>query len=311
VPSRQPREWRGRAPGRVNLIGEHVDYLGGLVLPAAVDRYTEVSGHAAAEWSVESDVAGGLAYVRAVGEELGTSPQAVKVTSQVPPNAGISSSAALLVAVASGVRPEIDGKDAAVACQRAEQKATGVQVGVMDQFASALGRQGCALLLDCATLEYQVVPFPDEIAIAVIDSGEHRSLADTPYNQRRREAESGDPKRRRHVDSEITRVRAFVDALHQRDFSSMGRLLDESHVSLRDDFEVSTPNVDTIVERAWEAPGCYGARIMGAGFGGSILALVARDRAPSFEAAIGRPVLFCSTADGAYAPSRASRRQSG
>src|SRR5439155_1368543 len=106
-----------------------------------------------------------------------------------------------------------------------------------------------ALLLDCATLEYQVVPFPNEVAIAVIDSGEHRSLAATPYNQRRREAESGHPKRRRHVDSEIARVREFVDALHDRDFPRMGELLKESHASLRDDFEVSMPLGDGEAER--------------------------------------------------------------
>ena len=295
------RTWQGRAPGRVNLIGEHVDYLGGVVLPAAVDRFTEVSGHEAGEWSIASDVPGGLAYVRAVGEELGVAPQAVSATSSVPPNAGISSSAALLVAVAAGLMPEMEGTQAALACQRAEQKATGVQVGVMDQFASALGRRGGAILLDCATLEYQVVPFPDQVAIAVIDSGEHRSLAATPYNQRRREAEAGDPKRRRHVDSEVARVHAFVDALRVRDFGRMGELLKESHRSLRDDFEVSTPNVDAIVERAWSIEGCYGARIMGAGFGGSILALVDQSSTAGFEKALGRPVLLCATADGAYA----------
>lgn len=284
----------------MNLIGEHVDYLGGVVLPAAVDRFTEVWGHPAGEWSINSDVEGGLAYVRAVGEELKVEPQAVRVTSRVPPNAGISSSAALLVAVAAGVEPQMDGKQAALACQRAEQKATGVKVGVMDQFASALGRRGNALLLDCATLKYEVVPFPDEVAIAVIDSGEHRSLASTPYNQRRREAEEGDPKRRRHVDSEIDRVHLFVTALHNRNFNRMGELLKESHQSLRDDFEVSTPTVDALVERACAANGCYGARIMGAGFGGSILALVDRSRTQAFAGAIGRPVLFCSTADGAF-----------
>jgi galactokinase len=293
--------WRGRAPGRVNLIGEHVDYLGGVVLPAAVDRYTEVAGHPAADWSIASDIEGGLTYVRAIGQELGIEPQSVTVTSQVPPGAGISSSAALLVALASGMRPDLDGKEAALACQRAEQAATGVQVGVMDQFASALGRRGDALLLDCATLEYHLVPFPDEVAIAVIDSGEHRSLASTPYNQRRREAESGDPKRRRHVDSEIARVHAFVAALHDRDFDRMGRLLKESHQSLRDDFEVSTPTVDALVEQAWSAPGCYGARIMGAGFGGSIIALVDSMQKDRFAQALNRPVLFCATADGAYA----------
>jgi galactokinase len=284
----------------VNLIGEHVDYLGGLVLPAAVDRFTEVSGHRAPEWSIESEVQGGLKYVQAVGAELGAAPQAVHVTSEVPPAAGISSSAALLVAVAAGLRPEMDGKEAALVCQRAEQRATGVQVGVMDQFASALGRRGSALLLDCGTLDYQVVPFPDEMAIAVIDSGEHRSLADTPYNQRRREAESGDPRRRKHVDSEIARVHAFVDALKQRDYARMGQLLKESHKSLRDDFEVSTPAVDAIVESAWAVDGCLGARIMGAGFGGSILALVERAKTDRFRQSIDHPVLICATADGAF-----------
>ena len=290
----------------MNLIGEHVDYLGGIVLPAAVDRFTEVTGQASANWSIASDVEGGLAYVRAVGEELGVVPQDVHVNSQIPPNAGISSSAALLVAVAAGLRPDMDGREAALACQRAEQKATGVHVGVMDQFASALGRQGDALLLDCATLEYELVPFPDEVAIAVIDSGEHRSLAATPYNQRRREAEAGDPKRMRHVHSEIARVRAFVAALRERDFNRLGELLKESHASLRDDFEVSTPNVDALVERASSIDGCYGARIMGAGFGGSMLALLDRTKTQPFVAVLGRPVLICSTADGAFAP--AARR---
>ena len=293
-------EWHGRAPGRVNLIGEHVDYLGGVVLPAAVDRYTDVSGRPAPEWSIESDVPGGLPYVRAVGEELAAAPQAVKVTSNVPPGAGISSSAALLVAVASGLRPDMDGEDAALACQRAEHAATGVQVGIMDQFACALGRRDHALLLDCSTLDYEVIPFPSRLAIAVIDSGEHRSLATTPYNERRREAESGDPRRRRHVDSEIARVHEFAEAMRRGLFNRMGDLLKASHRSLRDDFEVSTPIVDGLVERACAIDGCYGARIMGAGFGGSILALVDRNCAASFVAAMGQPVLICSTADGAY-----------
>ena len=293
-------QWVGRAPGRVNLIGEHVDYLGGVVLPAAVDRYTRVAGRPAETWQMASDIEGGLPYLRAVGEELGAPPQSATVTSQVPPGAGISSSAALLVAIASGLRPDLDGKQAALACPRAEQNATGVQVGVMDQFASALGRRGNAVLLDCATLEYELVPFPDELAIAVIDSGEHRSLASTPYNQRRREAEAGDPKRMRHVDSEIARVHSFVDALHTRDFERMGELLKESHQSLRDNFEVSTPNVDALAARADAIRGCYGARIMGAGFGGSLIALVARDKTESFVQAMDRPVLICATADGAY-----------
>jgi galactokinase len=311
VESKPEGRWHGRAPGRVNLIGEHVDYLGGVVLPAAVDKHTTVTGHPAASWSVESDVDGGVAYIRAVGEELGVQPQAVSVTSQVPPAAGISSSAALLVAVAVGLRPQMVGKQAALACQRAEQRATGVQVGVMDQFASALGRRGHALLLDCSTLEYQAVPFPDELEIAVIDSGVHRSLAATPYNERRREAEAGHPKRRRHVDSEIARVHSFVNALKRRDFTELGLLLKQSHESLRDDFEVSTPSVDAIVEKAWGIAGCYGARIMGAGFGGSIIALVERAHTKSFADSMGRPVLFCATADGAYVESRTDKGSEG
>lgn len=281
--------------------------MGGVVLPAAVDRHVDVIGHAASEWSVESEIDGGLTYLRCIGEELGAPPQAVQVTSDVPPGAGISSSAALLVAAAAGLMPDMNGVEAALACQRAEQRATGVQVGVMDQFASALGRRGHALLLDCATLDYRPVPFPEELLIAVIDSGEHRSLADTPYNQRRREAEAGEPKRRRHVDSEIARVHAFVDALERRDFKRLGTLLRESHQSLRDDFEVSTPNVDALVEKAWAVKGCLGARIMGAGFGGSILALVERGREQALVHAVARPVIVCATADGAFVGRRSQK----
>jgi len=296
----RPRAWHGRAPGRVNLIGEHVDYLGGVVLPAAVDRHTRVSGRSARDWTIESDVGGGLKYLRAVGIELDAPPQAVVVESDVPPGSGLSSSAALLVAIAAGLRPKLGGVEAALACQRAEQRATGVHVGVMDQFASALGRRGHALLLDCSTLEYQTVPFPEELVIAVIDSGEHRNLAETPYNQRRREAEARDPKRMRHVESEVARVHAFVDALKEHRFERLGVLLKESHQSLRDDFEVSTPNVDALVERAWGVEGCLGARIMGAGFGGSILALIERGREAPFAEAMKREVIFCATADGAF-----------
>jgi galactokinase len=293
--------WTGRAPGRVNLIGEHVDYLGGVVLPAAVDRFTTVTGVPAERWSLVSEVADGLPYAHAIGEELGVPPQAMQVRSNVPPGAGLSSSAALLVAVAAGLRPDLDGAAAALACQRAEHRATGVQVGVMDQFAAALGRGGHALLLDCGTLEHRLVPFPDDLLIAVIDSGVHRSLADTPYNQRRREAERGMPKRRRHVESELERVRAFAAALEAGERDRLGELLNASHRSLRDDFEVSTPAVDALVERAWAAPGCLGARIMGAGFGGSVLALLDAGAEARFAGALaGEPVRFCRTADGAY-----------
>ena len=294
--------WHGRAPGRVNLIGEHVDYLGGVVLPAAIDRFTDTRGIPNKDWSVKSEIKGGADYVRAIGEELGATPQLVNVASDVPPGAGLSSSAALLVSVASGLKPELDGKQAALACQRAEQKATGVQVGVMDQFASALGRKGHALLLDCATLDYRAVPFPDELVIAVIDSGQERNLARTPYNKRRKEAEEGKPKRRKHAESEIERVHAFVKAMEEKQFERLGELLKESHMSLRDNMEVSTKQVDAVVEKAWSIYGCLGARMMGGGFGGSIIALVRRGSERIFVAQMGRPVILCATADGAYTP---------
>jgi galactokinase len=304
----KPEAWSGTAPGRVNLIGEHVDYLGGVVLPAAIDRHTTVTGQPAEEWSLASDVEGGLPYARAVGVELGRPPQAMRAVSSVLPGRGISSSAALLVAVAAGLAPGLDGKEAALACQRAERRATGVQVGVMDQFASALGKRGHALLLDCGSLEYRHVAFPEDVVIAVLDSGVRRQLSLTPYNQRKREAEEGMPRRRRHVDSEIARVHEFVAALERGDRARLGELIRASHVSLRDDFEVSTPVVDGMVERAWQAPGCLGARIMGAGFGGSILALLERGTEARFEEALsGVPVLFCVTADGAFVDGGPSR----
>lgn len=294
--------WRGWAPGRVNLIGEHVDYLGGPVLPVAVDRFLTAEGQAAGDWQVASDVGGGEPYARALAAELHAGPQAVTVTSEIPPGAGLSSSAALLVALAAGLAPDLDGETAARLCQRAEQRATGVQVGIMDQFASALGRRGHALLLDCGTLEYRLVPVPEDLVLAVVDSGVHRRLADTPYNERRREAEAGLPRRRRHVESETARVHEFAAALEAGDRPRLGELLKASHRSLRDDFEVSTPEVDALVERLWRQPGCLGARIMGAGFGGSVLALLEAPQQPAFEAAlVDRRTLLCHPASGPYA----------
>ena len=294
--------WTGRAPGRVNLIGEHVDYLGGPVLPCAVDRYLTARGGPGRECEVRSSVPGGVRYLRALGELLGVEPQAVEIESQIPAGAGMSSSAALLVALAAGMRPDLEGVEAATLCQQAEQAATGVLVGIMDQFACALGRAEHAILLDCATLRHRYVRFPEGVAIAVIDSGISRNLADTPYNQRRQEAEAGMPKRTRHVESETQRVGEFVRAMEAGDLDAMGALLKASHVSLRDDFEVSTPAVDAVVERAWAAPGCLGARIMGAGFGGSILALVREGEEAGFGAALsGQPVVLCRPADGPFA----------
>jgi galactokinase len=313
---RDPR-WAGAAPGRVNLIGEHVDYVGGLVLPAAIDRYVAVVGEPAPEWEVGSDVEGGRRYLEPLTAELNRGPQHVTIAATVAPASGMSSSAALLVAAASGLDPDLGGKPAALLCQRAEQTATGVLVGVMDQFAAALGRAGFALLLDCDSLVHELVPFPADLVIAVVDSGIRRELAGTPYNQRRREAETavekagrpllelgledvGRDRRLRHLVTEVARVRAFTIALRSGDRAGLGRLLNESHASLRDDFEVSTPAVNELVDKAQATPGCLGARIMGAGFGGTVLALLETGSEERFGIAMGPRVTYCKTATGAW-----------
>ncbi len=300
--TRQEPGWIGRAPGRVNLIGEHVDYVGGPVLPVAIDRFITLRGHPAERWSIHSEVAGGQAYLEVLAEELGVGPQEVSISATLPAGDGLSSSAALLVAFAAGLRPGADGADMARVCQRAEQRATGVGVGIMDQFVSANGIRGAALLLDTATLAYRPVPLPPTLRIAVIDSGVHHRLADTPYNERRREIEAGVPRRRRHVDSEIERVGEFVQALERDDRPRLRGLLLTAHASLRDDLEVTVPETDAIVDRVADLPGCYGARQMGGGFGGSVVALLEDQATGTLTAAFpDRSVVLCESASGPYA----------
>ena len=294
--------WSGTAPGRVNLIGEHVDYVGGPVLPLAVDRVIELHGAAAPGWRVHSDVGGGERYLAALADELGVGPQEVSVSSTLPAGAGLSSSAALLVAFAAGIAPHREGNEIARVCQRAEHRASGAQVGIMDQFVSALGIEGHALLLDTGTLDYRPVPLPAGIRIAVVDSGVHHRLAETPYNERRREIEAGVPKRRRHVETETARVYEFAAAMESGERDRLGALLLEGHRSLRDDLEVTIPETDAIVEQAARVPGCYGARQMGGGFGGAIVALVAEEASAAFPAAFPEHRTFlCGSASGPYA----------
>ena len=306
-------QWVGEAPGRINLIGEHVDYAGGFVLPCAVDRRIAVAGGRGPRWETHSEAGDGTAYVRAVGQLLGRPAQRAAIAANLPAGSGLSSSAALLVATAAGLDPGLSGEAAALLCQKAETAASGVRVGVMDQFASALGAAGHALLLNCGTLAYELVPFPDDLALAVLDSGIHRSLEGTPYNQRRAEAEAalagrnlldiedwGDDPRLRHMVTETRRVLEFVDCLRAGDNHRLGELVSESHRSLRYDFEVSSPELDAVVSAAEAIPGCLGARMMGAGFGGSVLALVEARAAAPFMASIRVPVILCSPADGAF-----------
>jgi galactokinase len=307
------------APGRVNLIGDHTDHTGGLVLPMAIDLATTVSGRRAgtavslrsasepepAEVDLDVDdpasvtppwaryVAGVVAELRPVAGFSG------EVATTLPVGAGLSSSAALEVAVALALgAPADDPLALARLCQRAEQRASGVPCGIMDQLTSVAGVEGCALRIDCTTLEVDPVPVPDGVEVVVVHSGQARTLAGSAYAERAgacqaAEAEIGplrsatrddvasigDPairRRARHVVSENARVDAFADALRADDRPALGRLMAASHRSLATDFEVSTAALDTLVERLGALPGVVGARLTGAGFGGCVVALVER-----------------------------------
>ncbi len=286
------------APGRVNLIGEHTDYSGGLVLPVAIQfgirlDIASVGGEvslvserfgAAEPFSPDgggSAATGWARYAQAVAYELdalGRPPVGLTgtVSSDLHDGAGLSSSAALEVAVALALCAaadfELEPLALALACQRAELRAVGVPCGILDQAASLLGREGHALFLDCGTLEHRLVPLPAAAALVVVDSGVQHSHETSGYAQRRGELEAGMPSRVRHVRTENQRVRDFAAAFERDDLADAGRLLLESHASLRDDYEVSIPELDQLIELAQEA-GAYGARLLGGGFGGSILAL--------------------------------------
>ena len=284
---------RAFAPGRVNLIGDHTDYAGGFVLPIAVDRGTTVDlvpGGSEVELvsSAEPGIArvaldvtdpasvepGWARYVAGVVAVLRPSiggRGAVDTT--LPVGAGLSSSAALEVATALALGFRGPAIDLALACQRAEQLASGVPCGVMDQLASAGGVEGHALLIDCGSLDVTPVPVPADAEIVVIDSGQRRALADSAYAERRAELEAGQQRRVRHVATENERVLAFASALRDGDLVRAGRLMVDSHASLRDDFEVSTPALDALVTRVCEVAGVHGARLTGAGFGGCVVAL--------------------------------------
>lgn len=323
------------APGRVNLIGEHTDYNEGFVLPTAIDRGIAVAfsrsegpsvfvssrfGEAEAFFAREAErgargwdrYVAGMAW--ALQQEFGASIADVLAytDADLPAGSGLSSSAALEVAVGLALcrasELEIAPKKLALLAHRAESEYVGVRCGVMDMFAIALSRQGCALFLDTRSLEFEHVPLPQGVSIAILDTGVRRELAGSAYNQRReecaqaavalgveslRDADEGmlgsSPplsdtllRRARHVIRENRRCEDFAAALRAPTTEPLGRLLSESHASLRDDFEVSSPELDAMVECAVGASGCLGARMTGAGFGGSCLALVESERAGGF-----------------------------
>jgi galactokinase len=334
------------APGRVNLIGEHTDHSGGLVLPIAIQLGVTLEGEPGGDAiRLRSAAFEGAVELTLDGEPLGALPgwgryvaAAVRllvergpvggfdgeIGSTVPIGAGLSSSAALTVAVSVALAPGTGPLELAHVCQEAEHRAVGVPVGLMDPAASLLGRRGHAVLLDCETEEYRHVPLPSELAIVVLDSGTRRSLEHSGYAERRAELERGlaafpgrrpldlpleeveaadldDVARRRlrHVVTENQRVRRFVVALERDDPAALGPLLRASHESLRDDYEVSTPALDALAERAEQA-GALGARMMGGGFGGAVVALADADRAADV-AAVAEASYVCEAVDGAHA----------
>jgi galactokinase len=302
------------APGRVNLIGEYTDLVGGLVLPVALDLGITLDCDESDVVDIWSDrpSPGWERYVQAVEHELaacGRPPVGLRgsLTTTLPPGAGLSSSAALEVAVALGLCAvagfSLEPLVLAQALRRAERAAVGVPCGIMDQAASLLGRAGHALLLDTSTLEYEHVPVPAGLSLVIVHSGERRSLAAAGYAERKRELEAGDPRRLRHVHSEKDRVLAVVEAFRADDRAALGELFRAGHESLRIDLEVTTPELDRLVQLAYEH-GAVAARMTGGGFGGAIVSIVDSPDAVSFAeeivTAYGQGRAFvCQPSDGA------------
>jgi galactokinase len=336
------------APGRVNLIGEHTDYNGGLVLPCAIDRGTAAAAARRSDGrlrvhsttlgeTVELDPgsdlpeAGFAAYVAGVAAALSSEGLPVPgldvaLASDLPRESGLSSSAALEVAlvtlVDSMAGQRLSGEERARLAWRAESEFVGVPCGRMDQLASALGRRDHALRIDCSDFATTLVPLPGErLRLLIADSGVRRRLAAGGYARRRAECEEGlaqaraaglaprsatswrdvdparlpelgarlDPvsaRRARHVLTENARVDAVCAALRAGDLPATGALLRAGQQSLRDDFEVSCPELDALCEIADGSAGCFGSRLTGAGFGGCTLHLVAPERAAAVAAAL-------------------------
>jgi galactokinase len=314
-----------RAPGRVNLIGDHTDYHDGFVLPLAVDRdcviaarpredgrVTVRSVELAGEVEVAADGTDEPAvvepawgrYVAGVARSLadaGRAPAGFDATlsSTVPVGSGLSSSAALEVAIALALADaagfRLPPTELARACQHGEHLATGVPSGVMDQLVALLARADHALLIDCRNLAAEPIALPDALAVLVVHSGLPRTLVGSAYAERRADGERVaarlgvpalrdapldavlDVPRARHVVSENERVLEFADALRAGDPAALGSLMLASQASLRDDYAVSTPELDLAVDLLVEH-GAAGARLTGAGFGGCVVALVPRAR---------------------------------
>ena len=326
-----------RAPGRVNLIGEHTDYNDGFVLPMAIDRAIWIALRPRPDRlvvaqsldfaeTVQFDLdrlekqTGWAEYLKGVAWALQDEGHTLTgfdavVAGDVPIGAGLSSSAAweLAAARAFAVTSGFTWEAAKMALlgQRAENKWVGVNCGIMDQMISAAGQADHALLIDCRSLETQSVPLPPGTVIVVLDTTTRRGLVDSAYNERRWQCETVARffgvkalrdvtldqlnekrdqldrvayRRARHVISENERTLQAVAALKGGEAIELGQLMQLSHMSLRDDFEVSSRELNIMVEHAEHQPGCYGARMTGAGFGGCAVALVRRNAVEAFSA---------------------------
>ena len=360
-----PPSFITRAPGRVNLIGDHTDYNDGFVLPMAIDRAVwlalrprddrRVVVHSLdfdedASFALDQGTArqgGWVEYLRGVAWALDDAGRPTSgwdgvVAGDVPVGAGLSSSAALELATARGFAAiaGVIWQPVAMArlSQRAENEWVGVNCGIMDQLISAAGVSDHAILIDCRTLETRSVPIPDSVAVVVLDTGTRRGLVDSAYNQRRAQCEAAarifgvaalrdvdvgtfvareneldamTRKRARHVITENARTLRAAELLERGDVAGVGALMDASHRSLRDDFEVSRPELDTMVALARREASCFGARMTGAGFGGCAVALVRREEADAFArvvaiayagaVGINPAVYVCTASEGASA----------
>lgn len=352
-----------RAPGRVNLIGEHTDYNGGFVLPMAINRAMWIavryrrdkevhllSGdfHHTARFNLEKFSYRNphwCEYIKGVANALQKRGHTLRgwdgaMLGDVPRGSGLSSSAALELAAARAFcevsNIPWDPVDMAVVGQEAENNWVGVNCGIMDQMISACGKAGHAYLLDCRSLLGEHVPLPEGVGVVILDTATRRGLVDSAYNERRAQCEEAAAffgvellrdvtpeaffaragelpettrKRARHVVTEDQRTLAAAKAMREGDPVTLGRLMHESHVSLRDDFEVCNDALNTMVECASAHPGCHGARMTGAGFGGCAVALVDAEAAGDFEKSVAaayqektglEPAVYVSTAtDGA------------
>jgi len=325
-----------RAPGRVNIIGEHTDYNDGFVLPMAIDRAVwialrprrdrQVIVHSldfdeAAEFSLDNlhKGKGWPEYIKGVAWAFQVEGHGLKgwegvMTGDVPIGAGLSSSAALELAAARAFAAVSDLEWEPVKMARlglkAEVEWVGLNCGIMDQMICAAAQAGHALFLDCRSLDFEQIPLPGGLSVAVLDTATRRGLVDSDYNERRAQCDAAvrffgvralrdvdrqtfetragqlDPltrRRARHVIRENERVSQAVAAMRRGDMERLGGLLDASHASLRDDFEVSSPALDSMVEIARQAAGCFGVRMTGAGFGGCAVALVRAEKVQEFS----------------------------